>query len=235
MYPETKKRTEKENCLAKLTGMEDKKTLEESIDRYLNGLMTDEEKEAFELKMSEDPGFREEVALQRSIIRAVRNEQLEKIIRNEQQKIKKQKNTRRLVIPFGSLAIAASVAGFFYVGYLNQCDKLAGEYYESYTYTPLLSRGEDSVYLTGADSVFFNALQDIENDNVSSAINKLETLKNSEPEMLAATEQSVNWYLALAYLKKGKKNKAKILLLEIEKSINQEYIQKAKSLLNELE
>lgn len=215
--------------------MEDKKTLEEYIDRYLEGSLSDEEKEAFELKMSKNPELRKEVALQRSIIRAVRNEQLEKIFLKEDKKIKKQKNTRKLVIYFGSLAIAASVAGFFYIGRLNHYDKLAGEYYESYTYTPLPSRGEENAYLTEADSVFFNALKDIENDNISSAIDKLETLKNSEPEMLAATEQSVNWYLALAYLKKGKKNKARAVLQEIEKSMNNEYIQKAKDLIKELE
>lgn len=215
--------------------MENKKTLEEYIDRYLEGSLSDEERKAFELKMSKDPELHKEVALQRSIIRAVRNERLEKIIRKEENNIKKQKNIRKLVISFSSLAIAASVAGFFYFGHLNHYNKLTGEFYKPYTFTPLPSRGEDSLYLTGADSVFFNALQDIENDNISSAIDKLETLKNSEPEMLAATEQSVNWYLALAYLKKGKKNKAKILLQEIGKSMNNEFIQKAEDLLKELQ
>jgi hypothetical protein len=215
--------------------MKDKDILEEYIDRYLEGSLSDEEKKNFELKMSEDPEFLKEVELQRSIIRAVRNENLEKIIRKEEEKIKKQKNIRKLFISFGSLAIAASVAGFFYIGHLNQYDTLAGEYYESYTYTPFPSRGEENAYLTEADSIFLNALQDIENDKISSAITSLENLKNSEPEMLAATEQAVNWYLSLAYLKKGKKNKAKVLLQEIEKSTNNEYIQKAKDLLKELE
>lgn len=215
--------------------MEEKKTLEEYIDHYLEGSLSDEEKDAFELKMSKNPELRKEVALQRSIIRAVRNERLEKVILKEEKNIKKQKHTRKLVISFGSLAIAASVAGFFYISQLNQYENLAEKYYESYTFTPLPSRGEDSLYLTGADSVFFNALQDIENDKISSAIDKLENLKNSEPEMLAATEQSVNWYLALAYLKKGKKNKARAVLQEIEKSMNNEYIQKAKDLIKELE
>jgi len=59
--------------------------LEEQIDRYLEGSMTNEEKEAFNSRMEKDSELIKEIELQRSIIKAVRKEQLEKIIQKEEE------------------------------------------------------------------------------------------------------------------------------------------------------
>jgi hypothetical protein len=214
--------------------MEDNRIMEEEIDRYLNGLMADSEKKAFDLKLAEDAELRKEVDLQRAIIKAVRKEQLEKILHREEKEIKK-RSIRKFVIPFASLAIAASMAGFFYIGFLNNCEGVYNRYYESYTYTPVPSRGDEKVTLTKSDSIFFQALHHLESDQKKLAINELEKLNNSSSEMIAATNDAVKWYLSLAYIKNGQKEKAKILLQEIAKNDISEYKTKAIVLLKDLE
>jgi hypothetical protein len=208
--------------------------LEEQIDRYLEGSMTNEEKEAFNSRMEKDSELIKEIELQRSIIKAVRKEQLEKIIQKEEEKIIKKRSIRKLVFYIGPFALAASLLGFFYVGYLNNCENLANRYYASYTYTPIPSRGGENLQLTKSDSAFFNALHQLESGHNKEAINQLENLNNSHSELLAASDQAVKWYLSLAYLKNGEKKKAGILLLEIANETNSEYKLKAKDLLKEL-
>jgi hypothetical protein len=215
--------------------MKENEILEEEIDRYLNGSMTEEERNAFNSRLADDSELRKEVELQRSIIKAIRKEQLEKIIQNEEGRIIKKGKIRKLVISFGSLALAASVLGFFYVGYLNNCENIANRYYVAYVYTPIPSRGGATLPLTKSDSIFFNALHQLENRKKKSAIKQLENLNNSTTEMIAASSQAVKWYLSLAYLKNGEKRKAMELLHLIIKEPSGEFYAQAKDLLMEIE
>jgi len=214
--------------------MEDNTILEQEIERYLEGTMTAEENESFNERLKRDPELVKEMELQRSIIRAVRNEQLGKIIENEERQFHKQGRIRTLVISIGSFAVAASLFGVFYLTYLNNCENLADRYYVAYTYTPLPSRGGEIPSLTRADSMFFKALAELERGNKKQAITLLENLHHSSYEMVAATDPAIRWYLSLAYLKNGQKKKAKILLQEIVNKPDNEFTQKAKNLLNEL-
>jgi hypothetical protein len=214
--------------------MKENKILEEEIDRYLDGSMTEEERETFNSRLEKDSELYKEVELQRSIIKAVRREQLGRIIQKEEGRINKRRKDRKLVIYFGSLAVAASVLGIFYIGNLNNCENIANRYYVSYVYTPIPSRGGENLHMTKSDSIFFNALHQLENGNKKLAIRQLENLNNSTTEMIAASAQTVKWYLALACLKNGEKKKAKVLLQEIENMPNGEFTLKAKDLLKEL-
>lgn len=214
--------------------MEDNTILEQEIDRYLEGTMTAEENESFNERLKCDPELVKEMELQRSIIRAVRNERLGKIIENEERQLHKQGRIRTLVISIGSFAVAASLFGIIYLTYLNSCEKLANRYYMAYNYSPLPSRGGEIASFTRADSMFFNALVELERGNKKQAITLLETLRHSSYEMVAATDPGIKWYLSLAYLKNGQKKKARILLQEIVNKPDNEFTQKAKNLLNEL-
>ena len=207
---------------------------DQEIDRYLQGKMDETEKVSFEKRMADDIKLRKEVELQRSIIKAVRKEQLEKIIQRAEVRIVKQKNIRQLVITIGSFAVAASLLGFFYVGYLNNCANLADRFYAAYTYTPIPSRGEESLPLTKSDSLFFEALKQLQKGNSRGAINQLENLLNNPGEMRAASDPAVKWYLSLAYLKSGKKQKSRVLLQEIVRGSSGEYSEKSKDLLREI-
>ena len=214
--------------------MDENEKLDELIDSYLDASMSEEERVAFEARMANDPELRKEVDVQRSIIKAVRKERLEQIISNEEEKIKNKGKIRKLFIPVGSLALAASLLGLFYVGYMNSCENLASRYYAAYAYTPPPSRGGDDLALTKSDSLFFDALLQYENNNTKVAITRLKSLLDSDSEMLVATYLDIKWYLSLAYLKNGKKRKATALLQEIAIMSNNEYQSKAKDLLKEL-
>lgn len=211
--------------------MEENEILEELIDRYLSGSMTEAELNSFNSRLSKDPDLRNEVEIQRSIIKAVRNEQLERIIQKEEKKINK---TRKLILYAGSLAIAASLIGVFFVGNQNTCENIANKYYSSYIYTPIPSRGGETLPLTKSDSIFFNALQNLESGNKKEAIKELESTNIPNLEMNAASLPAVKWYLSLAYLKKGLKKKARTMLEEIIKMPDNEYTSKANDLLKEL-
>ncbi|HQB27808.1 MAG TPA: hypothetical protein PLO29_02555 [Paludibacter sp.] len=214
--------------------MDENEKLDELIDSYLDASMSEEERVAFEARMANDPELRKEVDVQRSIIKAVRKERLEQIISNEEEKIKNKGKIRKLFIPVGSLALAASLLGLFYVGYMNSCENLASRYYAAYAYTPPPSRGGDDLALTKSDSLFFDALLQYENNNTKVAITRLKSLLDSDSEMLVATDLDIKWYLSLAYLKKGEKRKATALLQEIVNMPNNEYQGKAKDLLKEM-
>ena len=214
--------------------MSEKNFSELEIDRYLEGLMEETERADFETRIGKDAELRNEVYLQRSIIKAVRKEQLLKIVHKEENRIKKQGKVRKLVFSIGSLAIAASLIGFFYIGYLNSCETIANSYYMAYAYTPITSRGGETLPLTKSDSLFFDALKQLEKGKSSLAINQLTDLQNNPKEMNAATDQAVKWYLSLAYLKNGNKAKAKGMLQLILKEPSGEFYIKAEELLKEI-
>lgn len=215
--------------------MEYNKSLEEEIDRYLEGDMTKEEKDSFNERMRKDPDLVKEVELQGSIIRAIRNERISAIIQYEEVRIHKQKRIRTLVISVGSFAIAASLFGIiFYSSYLNNCSSLSDRYYVAYNYTPTPSRSGQLPQLTRADSMFFYALLEFEKKNIKVTIKQLESLNNSNAQMTAASGQAIKWYLALAYLKNGEKKKARLLLQEIATKPHSEFAVKAGKLLKEL-
>lgn len=205
----------------------------EEVDRYLSGEMDQEAKLNFENKLVDDPKLRNEVELQRMIIKSVRKEQLEKIIQKEESKLRRSIMTRRL-ITFGSLAIAASLTGFFYIGFINNCVSLADRHYVAYAnISQLPSRGKS--LSTQSDSLFFDALRQLEEGNNRRAAKQLADLQNKQSELHVASESTLKWYLSLAYLKCGKKHKTKILLHQILEETTDEYKIEARKLLKELE
>jgi len=215
--------------------MSEKEFSDIEIDRYLEGSMDNVERASFENRADNDVELRHEISLQRSIIKAVRREQLENIVQREETRIGKQNNVRKLVFTIGSLAMAASLIGFFYAGYLNNCASLADRYYVAYANAPIPSRGGETLPQTKSDSAFFDALKQIERGNSRGAIRQLKNLQDNPKEMNIATDYAVKWYLTLAYLKSGKKQKAKELLHLIIKEPSGEFYTKAKDLLKEIE
>jgi hypothetical protein len=215
--------------------MTSKEIRQQEADRYIQNEMNPEETLEFEFKMASDGELQQEVELQKNIIRAIRKQQLKKIIQKEEQKIKRSKVIRSLV-SIGYLAVAASIFGFFYLGFLNNCSNLADKYYVAYANIyELPSRGGEVMHPTRADSLFFDALKQLETGNSRSAAKQLESLQNKQSELHAATDNAVKWYLSLAYLKSGKKSKAKELLKDLSKDATGEFFKEAKDLFNEIE
>jgi len=216
--------------------MDQKDILAQEVDRYLQGEMKKNERVVFEKRLTEDEEARNEVALQKLIIKGVRKEQLKRIIQKEEEAIKGEKITQakriRKWISISSLAIAASLSGFFYLGYLNNCSNLADRYYVAYANIyELPSRGGETLHPTQADSLFFTALKQLEEGHNRSAAKQLAILQIRQTELHAVTENAVKWYLSLAYLKSGKKEKAKELLKQLVEKPSGEFYSEAKKLL----
>lgn len=214
--------------------MEDNFSIDEKTDRYLNGTMDGDEKESFLAEMRRNPELAKEIELQRSIIRTVRQGQVNRIMQKEEHQIRKKKRVRILSISFGTIALAASITGFFYLAHLKNCETLADRYYLSYNHTSVQSRGGESLPMNKDDSTFMMALMEMEQGNITLAIHQLESLNHPDSRMMAVTPQAVKWYLTLAFLKNGQKKKAMALLREIASEPDGEYTQKARSLLTDL-
>lgn len=215
--------------------MDQKESIDQLIDRYLSQKMDRQELAAFEERMTREPDFRKEVIFQKMIIDAVRKKELKKIFQNEE--IRKGKILRtRIIFTMGTMLAAASLfTGFLYIENLNRCEALANRYYASYVNIyELPSRGEPAAIATPADSVFFAALKDIEKNNTKKAVAQLNQLQKVPGRLKAAPVDVVKWYLALAYLKDGKKKKAIELLKLISNEPNSDYSIKAKKLLTDL-
>jgi hypothetical protein len=220
--------------------MDQKEILAQEVDRYLQGEMEENERVVFETRLTEDEEARKEVELQKLIIIGVRKGQLKKIIQKEEEAIKEEKIIQtklvRKWISIGSLAIAASFSGIFYLGYLNNCSNLADRYYVAYANVyELPSRGGETLHTTQADSLFFDALKQLENGHNRGAAKQLITLQNKPAELHATTENAVKWYLSLAYLKSGQKGKAKELLKHLIEKPSGEFYSEAKKLLKDIE
>jgi hypothetical protein len=220
--------------------MNQKEILTQEVDRYLQGEMEENERIAFEKRLIKDEEARNEVELQKLIIKGVRKEQLKRIIQKEEGKINgekiKQAKLVRKWISIGTLAIAACFSGFFYLGYLNNCSNLVDKYYVAYANIyELPSRGGETLHPTQADSLFFDALKQLEKGHNRSAAKQLATLQTRQTELHAATENAIKWYLSLVYLKNGQKQKAKELLKQLVEKPSGEFYSEAKNLLKDIE
>lgn len=214
--------------------MTQKETLQQEVDHYLQGEMDELTRVNFEKRLDIDTEARNEVELQRLIIKTVRKSQLQKIVQKEEDKIKRSAVIKK-IIAFGSFAVAASFSGFLYLGYLNNCTNLANRYYVAYVNIyELPSRGGETLYPSQSDSLFFDALKQLEEGKNRSAAKQLLMIENNPSEFHAASENALKWYLSLAYLKSGKKQKAKALLQKIVADQTGEFYTEAMGLLKEL-
>lgn len=215
--------------------MTQKETLLEEIDRYLQGEMEEDTKVNFEKRLDIDAEVRNEVELQKLIIKTVRKNQLQKIVQKEEDKIKRSAIIKK-IIAVGSFAVAASFSGFLYLGYINNCTNLANRYYVTYANIyELPSRGGETLHPSQTDSLFFDSLKQLEKGKNRSAAKQLLMIENDPSELHASSENAVKWYLSLAYLKSGKKSKAKALLQKIAEDQTGEFHSEAIDLLKELE
>lgn len=189
----------------------------ERIEKYLREQMTPEENEAFLNDLKSDKELREEAQMMALLIKEMKEEQAkqsenltEEVLAEEKQA----KKTELISKVRWSLSIAAMFILIFGVTLLwnrqSDTDALFTNYYSPYTLQGE-SRGGDSD-VEKELAVLFNQVG-TEKD-VSIVIDKLQKIHDSidsEYEYSLYADY-ITWYLALAYLKDDKPEKAKIVL-----------------------
>ena len=191
----------------------------ERIERFLREQMSPEENEAFLIDLKNDKDLREEAQMMALMIKDMKEEQArqsEKLTDDVLAEDKKAKKARIVRMVRWPLSIAAMFILIFGATLLwnrqSDTDKLFNEYYSSYTIDHGPIKGGDNSNVEEELAVLFNQIGT--EKNVSTVIDKLQKIYDSidsEYEYSLYTDD-IAWYLALAYLKDEKPEKAKELL-----------------------
>ena len=210
----------------------------ERIEKFLREQMTPEENEAFLNDLRNDMDLREEAQMMALLIKEMKEEQAkqsEKLREDVLAEEKQSKKAKKVSMVRWSLSIAAMFILIFGATLLwnrqSDTDKLFNEYYSSYTIDHGPIKGGNNSNVEEELAVLFNQVGT--EKNLSIVIDKLQKIYDSidsEYEYSLFTDD-IAWYLALAYLKDGKPEKAKELLNQLASNGNE----KAIAIIKELE
>lgn len=209
--------------------MDTKQQLDELIDRYLSGKMTDSEKVEFEMQISQNPQLKEEVDLHNRIVDAIKAKNVKRILQYTEQNMRHTKSKRNLFI--GTIStVAAAACILFAVLFINDDSlyyKSFGDRYYAELSIPVVRGGND------ADSLLLIAYQYIgmenynearKNINVALEILHKETFDISTEEgqyyqeLIKRKVDEAQWLKVVSYMKQGKKRKSKEILTQIANS-----------------
>jgi hypothetical protein len=180
--------------------------IEDRIDTFVRGAMTEEEEQAFKQEIKTDPELRAQVLATVSLIKSIRSQEATK----EKTLIQNNTKDRLRTLVAWACSIAAVIAIFF--GYqkdkrFNELSALVSPYYSEYSMGEY-SRGDlDSATVTHLYTLFNNIK---EQRNVTPIIAELETIySNMDSDFTySAYANDIAINLALAYIKNDQTNKA---------------------------
>ena len=213
--------------------------IEERIDSFIRGTMSEEEEEAFKQEIKADPELRAQVLATVSLIKGIRNQESAKekelIQKNTIQQRQANKKVRSIML--WACSIAALFVIFFGVYKEKRYRDLSGivsPYYSEYSMSEY-SRGDlDSVAVAHLYTLFNNIQVE---RNVGDIIEELEPIYGSLDSdfTYSAYANDIAFNLALAYIKDDQIDKA-ISVLERLKNDNPEspIALKAEELINRL-
>jgi len=190
-------------------------TIDDRIDAFVRGMMTEEEESAFKQEIKADPELRAQVLATLSLIKGIRTQEAEK------ERVLIQNNVKDKVrtLLWWSTSIAAVFSIFF--GYskdkrYNELSDIVSPYYTEYSMSDY-SRGDvDSITVTHLYTLF-NNIKELR--NMSKVIEELEplytNLDSDATYSFYANDIAMN--LALAYIKDDQIEKAIPVLEKLEK------------------
>lgn len=189
--------------------------IDDRIDAFIRGMMTEEEEAAFKQEIQADPDLRAHVLATVSLIKGIRTQNAEK----ERTLIQPQQNNKVRTLLWWATSIAAVFAIFF--GYskdkrYNELSALVSPYYTEYSMDDY-ARGEiDSIKVANLYTLFNNIQKQ---RHVSSIIAELEPIYTSiEHDITYSTyANDIALNLALAYIKDDQADKAIPILEKLEK------------------
>ena len=190
-------------------------TIDDRIDAFVRGMMTEEEESAFKQEIKADPELRAQVLATLSLIKGIRTQEAEK----ERTLIQNNAKDKVRTLLWWATSIAAVFAIFF--GYskdkrYNELSAIVSPYYTEYSMSDY-SRGDaDSITVAHLYTIFNNIK---EQRNMSKVIEELESiyanLESDATYNFYANDIAMN--LALAYIKDDQIEKAIPVLEKLEK------------------
>lgn len=208
-------------------------SIDDRIDAFIRGMMTEEEETAFKQEIQSDPELRAQVLATVSLIKGIRTQNAEK----EKTAIQNNTKNRARALLWWATSIAAVFAIFF--GYskdkrYNELSALVSPYYTEYSMDEYTRGDIDSTTVANLFTLF-NNIRD--QRNMSSIIETLEpiyaTLDSDFTYSAYANDIAMN--LALAYIKDDQTDKAIPILEKLEKDNPDTPIAaKAQEILNKL-
>ena len=194
-------------------------TIDERIDSFIRGTMTEEEETAFKQEIQADPELRAQVLATISLIKGIRTQEAEK----EKDLIQQHTKNRTRSIMLWACSIAALfviIFGVYKEKRYQELSAIVSPYYSEYSMSDY-SRGDlDSVSVAHLYTLFNNIK---EQRNVSDIIKELEPIYVSLDSdfTYSAYSNDISLNLALAYIKDDQIDKA-IPILEKLKEDNPE-------------
>lgn len=189
--------------------------IDDRIDAFIRGMMTEEEEAAFKQEIQADPDLRAHVLATVSLIKGIRTQNAER----ERTLIQPQQNNKVRTLVWWATSIAAVFAIFF--GYskdkrYNELSALVSPYYTEYSMDEYARGDIDSTKVANLYTLF-NNIQ--EQRNMSDVINELEPIyANKDHDFTYSTyANDIAWNLALAYIKDDQIAKAIPVLEKLEK------------------
>ena len=189
--------------------------IDDRIDAFIRGMMTEEEEAAFKQEIQADPDLRAHVLATVSLIKGIRtqNAEMEKTLFQPQQ------NNKVRTLVWWATSIAAVFAIFF--GYskdkrYNELSALVSPYYTEYSMDEYARGDIDSTKVANLYTLFNNIQKQ---RHVSSIIAELEPIYSSLEHdfTYSAYANDIALNLALAYIKNDQADKAIPILEKLEK------------------
>ena len=189
--------------------------IDDRIDAFIRGMMTEEEEAAFKQEIQADPDLRAHVLATVSLIKGIRTQNAEK----ERTLIQPQQNNKVRTLLWWATSIAAVIAIFF--GYskdkrYNELSALVSPYYTEYSMDEYARGDIDSAKVVNLYNLFNNIQKQ---RHVSNIIAELEPIYTSiEHDITYSTyANDIALNLALAYIKDDQADKAIPILDKLEK------------------
>lgn len=221
--------------------MEENINISEKIDRYVLGEMSEEEKTAFEAKLSSDSELKHEYELQREIILATQRLHLKRHLQNIEQQARLKR--KRMIRTISTWSIAAAIVCVCVIG-------VDMKYSSDLRSTSMLCYAETGAPLTRSDSetdeLLSKAYELIGKNELgvaSSMILAAEKMINEELKQPVTTEEEqyreeimilqkrdIDWYKALILMKEGEIFKSRKALKKIASS-DSRYAEQARNIL----
>ena len=192
--------------------------IDDRIDAFIRGMMTEEEEAAFKQEIQADPDLRAHVLATVSLIKGIRTQNAEK----ERTLIQPQQNNKVRTLLWWATSIAAVFAIFF--GYskdkrYNELSALVSPYYTEYNMDDYARGDRGDIDSTKVANLYtlFNNIQ--KQRNVSNYISELEPIYTSLEHdfTYSAYANDIALNLALAYIKNDQADKAIPILEKLEK------------------